>query len=135
LYALMSQAPSDDSRRHPRVVIGLPAVQVTGAPLSKRDIVLIDMGPGGVFIKARHAVTGEPPVLGARVTLSFYMIGNRLCQAAGRIVRHHDHGFAVAFDDINQAMQSFTHQLAKLPPPLRTLYVADLLHPTLALEG
>lgn len=136
MYALTAPAPSDDSRRHPRVVVGLPAVQVAGASLGKLDIVLIDLGQGGVLIRARHAGQGETaaPPLGARATLRFRMIGSRLCEAVGQVVRHAGHGFAVAFDEINQAMESFTHHLAKLPPPLRTLYVADLLHPTLTLE-
>lgn len=136
---MLQDSPTDVSRRsHPRVAVGLSAVLVSHGESSDIKIVLIDLGRGGVLIHlGRPGSPGEvlpSPPIGARATLTFRMIGDRMCEAVGQVVRYQDSGFAIQFQSLNQAMESFTHHLAKLPVALQTLYIADILHPRLVLE-
>ena len=137
--ASFAASSRDESRRHPRVVVEVPAVLSS----ANEDIavVLINMGKGGVLVRPRQS-NGHPdgpgvdwPPLGARSTLTFRMIGNRMCEATGQVVRHHERGFAVAFQELNRAMESFLRHLVKLPEALRKLYIIDIYHPRLALSN
>ena len=129
----------ESRRSHQRVEVGLSAVLVRSGEATDIRIVLIDLGSGGVLIRLKRAENPDEllpaPPLGARTTLTFKMIGDRLCEATGPVVRHQNDCFAIRFEVLNQAMQSFTQQLAKLPVPLRELYIADILHPRLELES
>lgn len=115
-----------DKRRHQRVDINLPATLVTGHETTDVEAVVMNFAPGGVFVRSAT----QPPC-GARIELHFRMLGDRLCEAAGHVVRHDEErgGFAVSFDQANPAMESFTHHLIKLPSHLHAYYLADVLHP------
>ncbi len=135
----MSQNQTDDARRHQRVVVGLAAVLCDHGEVSDIGIVLIDLGQGGVLIKIKPSKDSDDalpaPSVGERATLSFRMIGDRLREAKGPVVRHRGDEFALEFEHLNPAMESFTRNLAKLPVRLRAHYMADILHPRLTLEA
>lgn len=136
--ALMSDNQTDEARRHARVMVRLPAVLVAGGERTDIGIVLIDLAQGGVLIKTQRSRDSDevlpPPPIGARATLTFRMIGNRLCEAKGQVVRHRADEFALGFEEINRAMEAFTRNLANLPQRLRGHYMADILHPRLSLD-
>lgn len=138
-HVTTERAPADtrdEARRHPRVVVTVPAILDASNSDASIDVVLVDVGKGGVLVEPKNVEWDEaalPPV-GARSTLTFRMIGNRMCEATGRVVRHHERGFAIAFQELNRAMESFLRHLAKLPTALRRIYIIDVHEPHLALD-
>lgn len=133
-----SPSPGTDARRHPRVPVDVRA----SATLANRDeaetfdVVLVDMSRGGVLVEPRRArFDDQLPPVGARSTLTFKMLGNRLCEANGRVVRHQNGTFAIAFQELNRAMESFLRHLARLPSALRDIYVIDVYRPRLSLRA
>lgn len=122
-----------NKRRHPRVVVNITATMRAADDEANRDAVVIDVADGGAFIE-----TSRPARVGALVSLTFRMLAERRCEATGRVVwRTTDSvrtGFAIRFEDANPAMQSFTRSLAKLPPKLRSVYLADVLDPRIEVD-
>lgn len=120
---------SVDKRRQPRVVISLPLTMVSADEAS----IAVEVGnvaPGGIFIKTANA-----PGAGSRIELRFRMIGDKLCEATGRVVWSSEMGFGVAFDETNPHMDLFTRQLMKLSPNLHMFYLADILSPEIRVIG
>jgi Tfp pilus assembly protein PilZ len=129
--AAESIEPVGNKRRHPRVVVNMNAT--IAANDENRDAVVIDVATGGAFIR-----TSRPARVGSTVSLTFRMLAERRCEASGRVVWRSTEdgrtGFAISFEDANPAMRSFTRSLAKLPPKLRSVYLADVLDPRIEVD-
>lgn len=119
----------EERRRHERVAVDVPATVASDA--GEQSARLRDVAAGGMFVAS--AATAAP---GARVVLRFRMLRQRVCEAAGVVVRcgSGEHGFAVAFERTNPAMDSFVNSLARLPEHLRVIYLADVIDPRLELS-
>jgi hypothetical protein len=120
---------TSERRRHERVPVDVPATVVEGGAAQAGR--LRDVAAGGVFV-----ASAAPATPGARVVLRFRMLRQRVCEAAGVVVRTggDERGFAVAFERTNPAMDSFVHSLARLPEHLRVIYLADVIDPQLELR-
>jgi hypothetical protein len=118
-----------ERRRHERVAVDVPATVASGG--AEQSARLRDVAAGGVFVASSAAAAP-----GARVVLRFRMLRQRVCEAAGVVVRcgSSEHGFAVAFEHTNPAMDSFVHSLARLPEHLRVIYLADVIDPRVELS-
>ena len=120
---------TSERRRHERVAVDVPATVASGG--AEQSARLRDVAAGGMFVAS--AAAASP---GARVVLRFRMLRQRVCEATGVVVRcgPGEHGFAVAFERTNPAMDSFVNSLAKLPEHLRVIYLADVIDPRLELS-
>ncbi|MEM9488024.1 MAG: PilZ domain-containing protein [Myxococcota bacterium] len=119
-----------EKRRHPRIEVNLHATMLGQ---QRSDNVAIEVGnfaPGGIYVR-----TNQTLPTGTEVELRFRMIADRVCEARGRVVWQNGSGFGVAFEVTNEHMDLFTSQLIKLPRHLHLFYLADILHPELAIAA
>jgi hypothetical protein len=129
MHHVACSKPMRPLRRHPRVTIELPVT--VASPTRSIEATLDNVAAGGACVR-----TEAPAAIGAQVTLRFRMLRDRICEAQGRVVWHSAElpGFGIEFDQRNQAMDSFTSHLAKLPEPLRVVYLADVRDPRVEVE-
>jgi uncharacterized protein (TIGR02266 family) len=96
----MSEFPSDDRRRHPRVPVGI-IVRIE-SPDGARRFYSKDISAGGVFLLAEDPLLEE-----TRVELEMYLpLVNSPVRAKGEVVwkqRQGPSGFAIQFTDISDA--------------------------------
>jgi hypothetical protein len=111
-------------RRHPRVTVNLPVTMAS--PARSLEATLHDVAAGGACVR-----TDRPAEIGTPVTIRFRMLRDRVHEATGRVVWQCPDlpGFGVAFEESNEAMQSFMSHLVKLPEVLRSIYLADVRDP------
>ena len=100
--------PSDERRHHPRTYLGLPVrVHFAGEPHTI-TLELVDISLGGAYFRT----SGRRPRRGQWLALGFVTGERQVCAARGRAVRVDESGFALTFDAVTSALQSFLEDLA-----------------------
>ena len=122
--ALQALEQASDIHEVARVDIHLRILVAAGSQPEPVDGVLMNIAPDGLLMQAPLLI--RP---GTQVTVSFRMLARRVCEARGHVVSQQDTNFEVALDERNPDMDSFIHEVSKLPMSLRQIYLADILHP------
>jgi hypothetical protein len=118
-----------DQREYPRFGIGLPVSLNFAGQSGPVMGELQDISRGGCFFKSATTVAQ-----GRKVSIVFSVAPDRTCKAAGHVVRTTAYkGFAVLFEDANESIFEFIHDLATLPPHLRADFLTSVLNPEIQL--
>jgi hypothetical protein len=103
-------AAIDERRRKRRCALGLPVrIQIDGVPFA-HTVELRDVSSGGCFVRTDESA---PAVLrDQEVAIGFILPSRQVALARGRVRREvPDEGFAVVFDETNQAFERFVLSL------------------------
>jgi hypothetical protein len=114
-----------EQRQYPRIGLGMPVTLV----FSKRGVTLNgelhDISRGGCFFKASVKVE-----LDRKISIAFLVTPDRDCRASGHVIRTTAYkGFAVLFEEANEAVFEFIKNVTVLPHALRAQFLTNVLNP------
>lgn len=71
----------------------------------------------------------------AQVSLCFQLLGDRTCEARGRVIARQDDAYEIVLEQRSPDMERCLDELDKLPVSLRPVYLADVIQPRLDVTG
>lgn len=91
---------------------------------------LVNIAADGMLVRAPIDAPSQ-----SSIVLRFRMLGNRECEARGRVTAQTNGDLEIGLEQRSPDMERFLGELEKLPVPLRPIYLADVLQPRLDVAG